>query len=79
MNQCKWETVDSFSSLGEYQRFCRWLDEQVLEGLVKEVPVEDSYAGSLFDEKWFQCNACGEKWRLVAPQDPFHGFWGFVR
>ena len=78
MNTCEWETIDPFSSPGEYRRLCLWLDQQVTEGLAKEVPVEESYAGPLFSERWFQCQASQEKWRLVAPQDPFHGFWGAV-
>ena len=78
MTQCNWEVIDKFSSPSEYHRFCEWLDEQLKDRSVEEVPVRDSYAGPLFEEKWFRCKESGEVWRRIAPQDPFHGYWGPV-
>ena len=78
MNACKWEVIDTFSSPGEYRRFCAWLGDQVASGLAEQVAVQDSYAGEMFDEKWFRCKQSGDVWRLVAPDGPFHGYWGAV-
>jgi len=78
MNQCHWDIIDEFTSPSEYQRFCTWIDKQLMEGLIEEVSVQDSYAGQYFEEKWFKCKESSDTWRLVAPQDPFHGYWGPV-
>lgn len=43
-----------------------------------EVPVKSHYVGRYVDEKWFKCLESNEVWRLVFPQDPFHGYWGPV-
>lgn len=78
MNSCNWEGIDAFSSPGEYRRFCTWIGDQVASGLAEQVAVQDSYAGEMFDEKWFRCKQSGDVWRLVAPDGPFHGYWGAV-
>lgn len=78
MNECNWEPIDQFSSPDEYRRFSLWLRRQLDDGKIEEISVKNTYAGPLFEERWFRCKACGEVWRLVAPQDPFHGFWGAV-
>lgn len=78
MNACNWEVIEAFSSPGEYRRFCGWIGDQEASGLVEQVAVQDSYAGKLFDEKWFRCRQSGAVWRLVAPDGPFHGYWGPV-
>jgi hypothetical protein len=76
MNTCNREAIDAFSSLGEYRRFCAWIGEQVENGLAEQVAVQDTYAGEMFEEKWFRCKQSGDVWRLVAPDGPFHGYWG---
>lgn len=78
MNECNWEVIEGFSSPKEYERFSAWITEQVKAGMVKEAPVQENYAGPGFEEKWFKCIASSETWRLVSPQDPFHGYWGPV-
>ena len=78
MSNCSWEIINEFTSLGEYMRFCTWLDDQVRNDAVDELSVKDSYAGPYFEERWFRCKTSGEIWRVVAPQDPFHGYWGPV-
>jgi len=78
MNACNWEVIGEFSSLGEYRRFYAWIGDQVAHGLAEQVAVQDSYAGEMFDEKWFRCMQFGDVWRLVAPDGPFNGYWGAV-
>jgi hypothetical protein len=76
MNECNWEVIDGFSSPYEYERFIIWIDDQVKNGTVVQVPVMESYAGSAFEEKWFKCLSSSDIWRLVAPQAPFLGYNG---
>jgi len=78
MNDCNWEVIEEFSSPQEYERFSAWLGNQVKAGVVVQVPVQDSYAGPGFEEKWFKCLSASETWRLVSPQAPFLGYWGPV-
>lgn len=78
MNECNWEVIERFSSLNEYERFVAWIALQVKAGMVEQTPVQESYAGPGFEEKWFKCIVSSETWRLVSPQDPFHGYWGPV-
>lgn len=79
MSDCEWEAIEAFVSPSEFRRFNSWLQNQLACGMVEEVPVLDSYAGPYFEERWFACKASGEVWRLVAPQDPFHGYWGPIK
>lgn len=78
MTSCDWDVIEQFLSPGEYQRFCVWIKRQIDEGEVEVVPVEDSYAGTGFDEAWYKCKDSGVVWRLVAPEAPFLGYWGPV-
>jgi hypothetical protein len=57
--------------------FCLDHTEQVQAGMVEQVPVQESYAGPGFEEKWFKCTVSNES--LVSPEDPFHGYWGQCR
>jgi hypothetical protein len=77
-NSCTWEVIDDFQSYSEFARFTAWVESQVSEKLVSEIPVKDPYAGSGFTERWFQCSASQSVWRLVYPDGPFHGYWGAV-
>ena len=77
MNRCYWEVVHGFETLGEYRRFCAWLDSQVTSGIVERIPVGFSKKNVPFgiDEKWFRCKESGEVWHLLAPDAPFCGSW----
>ncbi|MDE4514664.1 hypothetical protein [Pseudomonas fragi] len=78
MNDCNWEVIEEFSSPKEYERFVAWITGQVKAGMVEQTPVQENYAGPGFEEKWFKCIVSSETWRLISPQDPFHGYWGPV-
>ena len=78
MNECGWEVIEGFTSPREFERFSAWVSGQVKSGMVTQVPVQENYAGSAFEERWFKCLASSDTWRLVSPQDPFHGYWGPV-
>lgn len=77
-DNCTWEVIDDFQSYSEFARFVVWIESQVSEKLASEISVKDSYAGSGFTERWFQCSASQRVWRLVYPDGPFHGYWGAV-
>jgi hypothetical protein len=74
-----WETIDPFFSPSEYNRFLIWLQNQIDLQNVEEVPVLSSFAGELFEEKWYKNLASGGIWRLVSPQEPFRGLWELVK
>ena len=80
MSRCNWEEIHGFDTLGEYRRFCAWLELQVLDGTAENIPIGHSKKEVPFgsDEKWFRCNESGEVWRLVAPDSPSRGFWAVV-
>jgi len=68
-----WDEIHGFVSPGEFDRFRRWIDEAVDEGVLVEVQVLNRYNDStIFDERWYR-TAEGEVWRVVAPDFPFKG------
>jgi hypothetical protein len=78
IKNCNWEEIDGFQSYFEFKKFIEWIESQIIENMVSEIPVKDSYAGSGFNERWFQCLSSKSVWRLVYPDGPFHGYWGAV-
>lgn len=76
MEECHWDEIDGFNSPSEFNRFRKWMDDQVSMGLSKQVPVTNFYAGENLSETWFMCTDCGMTWRLVEP-DPgyFNGIF----
>ncbi|MEK6815229.1 MAG: hypothetical protein AABY65_10875 [Nitrospirota bacterium] len=76
VKQCPWESIDDFASLGEFNRFVAWMNDQVKNGLAEETLVTSPYMGATaFEEKWFRHVATGQVWRLVWPDGPFHGLF----
>jgi len=72
-SDCEWEVIDHFNSDADYAKFLRRIEEQVRSGVAKEVRVAKPYSGIDWDERWFQCLARKDTWRLVAPDPPFQG------
>lgn len=76
MGACFWEEIHGFQSPAEYQRFVRYIEDQVQAGHAKEiVPVPDYHKGFVFGGRWFQDVGSAEIWRLVPPDFPFRGVW----
>lgn len=74
MKNCTWESIDDFRSLGEFESFENWMDEQVVSGEAIEVAVTRPYLdASAFREKWYCHTTSGDVWRLVWPDGPFTG------
>ena len=69
-----WEIIDGFRSPSEFERFERWLGEQVDAGQAEAVPVDITWrdANPLFEE-WYRCIETGEVWRLLFPDPPSRG------
>jgi len=65
--------IDEFYSILEFEKFQKYISQLLKDGHLIEVPVKTKYAG--FDEQWFECKECKQKWRLVHPDFPFKGFW----
>lgn len=74
----KLEEIDDFQSMNEFNRFEKWIENEIIFGSVSEVRVLEYYAGINFKERWFKFHETGEIWRLVYPDGPFHGYWGAV-
>jgi hypothetical protein len=74
MKNCTWESIDDFRSLGEFERFGKWMVEQVATGEAVEVMVTRPYLDApAFREKWYCHAVSGEVWRLVWPDGSFTG------
>jgi hypothetical protein len=71
------EKIDEFNSIGEFERFQKYIKEFLENGNLIEIPVKKKYAG--FVEQWFKCVGCGQIWRLVHPDFPFKGIWDIVK
>ena len=73
-NGCQWEQAELFNSYAHYERVLAFVQQQVADGLAKEVKVRKPYSGlETLDERWFKCLASTETWRIVAPDPPFRG------
>lgn len=71
------EKIDRFHSIGEFERFQRYVDGLLKDRDLVEVPVQKKYAG--FIEQWYKCPGCEQVWRLVHPDFPFKGIWDIVK
>ena len=67
------EEINEFFSIGEFERFQRYLKRILNEGDLEEVQVKEYYSG--FEEHWYKCKDCQQVWRLVHPDFPFKGMW----
>lgn len=71
-----WEEIHGFSSLGEYKRFTSYIEQQIVDGLSRELPADPLYGkGMIYGGRWFQDVDTGEVWRLIPPDIPFRGLW----
>ena len=75
-----WNQLDFFYSGREYVRFQEWIREEIAAGRVREVRIPWRAGwGNAWDEHWYQCRSCGQRWRLVGPDPPFRGIFKKVR
>lgn len=71
-----WEEIHGFASPGEYDRFVRYIENQVKSGEVEELPSNSIYQkGQIYGGRWFRDIESGHIWRLVKPDFPFKGLW----
>lgn len=74
------EEVNAFVSPGEYSRFMKFINEQVVLGNLVEVEVDPDYSrGEIYGGRWFMEISSGITWRLVPPDPPFLGLWERVQ
>jgi hypothetical protein len=73
-----WERIDRFESDTHYEKFQRWLFDQMDSNHAHEIPVGTRYSREL-SERWFVCKESREIWRLVAPYARFKGLWNLVQ
>lgn len=68
--------IHGFLSPSEYQRFVEYIENQVTNGVVKEVDADPNYGeGRLYGGRWFEIIDSGDVWRLIQPDFPFKGLW----
>jgi hypothetical protein len=71
-----WEEIHGFQSPGEFNRFVRYIENQVSSGEVEEVNPDPNYGkGEIYGGRWFKDLETGEVWRLVPPDIPLKGLW----
>jgi hypothetical protein len=71
-----WDEIHGFASPEEYDRFVKYIEDQVSAGAVHERAVDPHYGkGMIFGGRWFEDIETREVWRLVAPDFPFRGMW----
>ncbi|MDR3734945.1 MAG: hypothetical protein P4L10_05330 [Acidobacteriaceae bacterium] len=74
-----WEQIQGFKSLGEYERFVVYIEQQVADGFAREVAAHPLYGkGMIFGGRWFENANTKEVWRLIAPDFPFKGLWEHI-
>ena len=71
------EKIDEFYSIGEFEKFQKYIDGLLKDEDLIEIPVQKKYAG--FPEQWYKCPNCQQIWRLVHPDFPFKGLWDVVK
>jgi hypothetical protein len=75
-----WNELDFFYSLREYQRFQDWIQEEINAGRARAIRIPWGAGwGNAWDERWYQCTACRQRWRLVGPDPPFRGIFKKVK
>ena len=80
MSGVVWEEIHGFESPGEYDRFVRYIENQVKSGHAREVAVDPDYGrGEIYGGRWFEDLDAGAVWRLVPPDFPFRGLWEPVK
>jgi hypothetical protein len=71
-----WEEIHGFHSQAEYDRFVKYIEDQVSTGIARERDIDPRYEkGRIFGGRWFEDLRTQEIWRLVAPDFPFRGLW----
>jgi hypothetical protein len=71
-----WEEIRGLRSPAEYNRFVRYIEDQVLAGVARERDVDPRYRkGMIYGGRWFEDIETREVRRLIAPDFPFRGLW----
>jgi hypothetical protein len=71
-----WEEIRGFSSPGEYERFCTYIEKQVAAGTARECIVDPGFERDrIKGGRWFEYLDTKAIWRLVPPDFPFKGLW----
>ena len=63
-------------SYGEYEKLRNWMESQLTEGLIEEVPVIDYYISAQLDERWFKCKGSLRMFGDLFRPMPFPWIWG---
>lgn len=73
------EEIHGFRSPGEFDRFVKFIEENVIHGNLIEIEVSLNYCkGEIYGGRWFKEVKTCQIWRLVPPDPPFLGLWEVV-
>lgn len=74
------QEIHGFSSPAEYNRFREFIEKNVANGKLEEIPPDPDYGrGEIYGGRWFRSPLTGDIWRLVNPDFPFRGLWEPVK
>jgi len=72
----RYDPIHEFSSPGEYERFEKFIEEEVASGCLIEASPDPTYGkGGIQGGRWFIGIKSAETWILVPPDFPFRGLW----
>ncbi|MED4125629.1 hypothetical protein P4631_00405 [Halalkalibacterium halodurans] len=63
------DEIDSFSSIIGYERFLKYIESNEL------TEMKGNNKSLFYDERFFECKGCAQRWILAVPDPPFKGFW----
>jgi len=69
---CDVRAEGPFAGWDDYDSFSRGV---AANACFVPTPVVTSFSNVGFIERWFQCQICQQRWRLVEPDPPFTGRW----
>lgn len=80
MTSCACSQYRGPGGFHDFSEFDQFNLEIKNSSLFRKVPVLKSLGGvGGLVEEWFECQECGQIWRLVEPDPPFRGMWSQIK
>ena len=79
MTICSCGSCRESGGFNDFADFYQFKEDISRSNLFRQVPVLKQFGGvGGLVEQWFECEGCGQVWRLVEPDPPFKGMWAEV-